>query len=212
MALRFGLGFGAAWLAQLTLIVALRRRIGVERSTAADTLTLARMSVGSALAGLVIAGLHGAARRVSVVGWLAWGAALLAASALDWLDGPLARRLGPTRLGGALDIEADSWLTLWSAVGAVAWGGLPWWVVIAPVVRYIHPIRAIVRGGLPSGGDPWWGVVTGVAQMALLLAALAPLAGQTRDTALWLASVPISAGQTLTMLAMLRVRRGKRAG
>ncbi len=104
MALRFGLGFGVAWLAQLALIFALRRRIGAERSTAADLLTLARMTVGSTLAGLVVAGLRGTAGRESVVGWLAWGAALLAASALDWLDGPLARRLGPTRLGGALDI------------------------------------------------------------------------------------------------------------
>jgi len=211
MALRFGVGFALAWLAQFALICALRRRIGAERSTMADLLTLARMTIGSALAGLVVAGLRGATGRESVVGWLAWGAALLAASALDWLDGPLARRLGPTRLGGALDIEADSWLTLWSAAGAVAWGGLPWWMMIAPILRYIHPIRAMLRGGLPRGGDPWWGLVTGVAQMAMLLTALAPIVGQTRDAALWLASIPISAGQTLAMLVMLRGRRSKRA-
>ncbi len=73
MALRFGLGFGVAWLAQLALIFALRRRIGAERSTAADLLTLARMTVGSTLAGLIVAGLRGTAGRESVVGWLAWG-------------------------------------------------------------------------------------------------------------------------------------------
>ncbi|HLY32780.1 MAG TPA: CDP-alcohol phosphatidyltransferase family protein [Ktedonobacterales bacterium] len=201
--LRFMAGFAGAWLAQLGIVALLRWRSGPARATAADFLTLGRMTVGTTLAGLVVAGLRD---RLSLVGWSAWLAALLVASVFDWLDGPLSRRLGPTRLGGALDIEADSWLTLWCATAAMTWGGLPWWVVIAPVVRYIHPLRALMSGGLPSGGDPWWGLITGVAQMVLLLTALAPIVGSLRDHLLWFASLPISIGQTLTMLAQLGVR------
>ncbi len=201
---RFLAGFAGAWLAQYAFVAFLRWRCDSESSTAADYLTLGRMTTGALLAGIVVVGLRD---RASPVGWYVWLSALIGASLFDWLDGPLARRLGPTTLGGALDIEADSWLTLWCAVAAIAWGGLPWWVVIAPVIRYIHPIRALAKGDLPSGGDPWWGVLTGVAQMILLLSALAPIVGQQRDHLLWFASIPISAGQTFTMLAQVFARK-----
>jgi phosphatidylglycerophosphate synthase len=199
-ALRFLAGLAAALLAQGLFLRALRRRIGPERSTPADTLTLLRATVGAALAGLVVSGIHD---RAGLAGWAAWLAALLAATFCDWLDGPSARRLGPTKLGGALDIEADSWLTLWCAAGAVAWGGLPWWVVAPPLARYTLPALALARGGLPRGGDPWWGVVTGVAQVLLLLTALAPIQSYWRDAALSLAALPIAAGQLASVLAMI---------
>lgn len=198
--------YAAALLAALALqqafIAGLRRRIGPEVSTPADWLTLARAAIAGALAALVFAGFRD---RLSVVGWLAFATALLGATALDWLDGPLARRLGPTILGGVLDIEADSWLTLWCAVGAWAWGGLPWWVVLAPLVRYVHPARALLRGGLPTGGGPWWSRVTGVAQMALLLGALLPVEFFGRVAMLTFAAVPISGGQLATMIALVFV-------
>jgi phosphatidylglycerophosphate synthase len=188
--------------AQQLVVLALRRRIGSERSSPADFLTLARAAIGSALAALVVSGL---ADRLSLPGVLAWAAALIGVTALDWLDGPIARRLGPTRLGGVLDIEADSWLTLTCAAAAVSWGDLPWWVLLPPLVRYLHPALALARGGLPSGGGPWWSRVTGVAQMVLLLVALAPISFPGRARALTLAAVPVSALQLATMIALLVV-------
>jgi phosphatidylglycerophosphate synthase len=187
---------------QQAFLATMRRRIGPERSTPADWLTLARAAVAATLAALVLAGFRD---RLSVVGWLAFATALIGATALDWLDGPLARRLGPTKLGGVLDIEADSWLTLWCAAGAVAWGGLPWWVLLAPLSRYLHPARALLRGGLPAGGGPRWSRVTGVAQMALLLGALLPVDFPGRVALLALTAIPISGGQLATMLALLFV-------
>jgi phosphatidylglycerophosphate synthase len=118
----------------------------------------------------------------------------------------MARQMGPSRLGGVLDIEADSWLTLWSAASAVAWGGLPWWVLLAPLAHYAHPLIALRRGGLPAGGDPWWGRVTGTAQMVLFVAALAPIEGHLRDSTLALAALPISGAHLAAMLVLLSRR------
>jgi phosphatidylglycerophosphate synthase len=198
----------AALVVQQLFIVAMRRRIGPETPSPADYLTMARAAIGATLAALVVVGFS---QRLSLTGVLAWVGALVGATALDWLDGPLARRLGATRLGAVLDIEADSWLTLWCAAGAVAWGDLPWWVVVPAAARYAHPALALARGGLPAGGGPWWGRVTGVAQMALLLVALAPLAFPGRALALTIAAVPVSAAQLATMVAPLLVRRGPTA-
>jgi len=202
-ALRY-LGALAGMLAvQQLLIVALRRRTGPKSSSPADDLTVARAALGSTLAALVAADFSD---RLSLTGGLAWAGALVGVTALDWLDGPLARRLGPTRLGAVLDIEADSWLTLCCAAGAVAWGQLPWWVLLPPLVRYIHPAVALARGGLSAGGGPWWGRVTGVAQMVLLLAALAPIVVPRRTLVLTLAAIPVSAAQLVTMTALLFMR------
>jgi phosphatidylglycerophosphate synthase len=194
------LGLLAALGGQYVFVAALRHKIGPERSSLADALTLGRASVGAVLAGLVMAGFHD---REGMAGWFAWSAGLFAASALDWCDGPLARRLGPTRLGGAMDIEADSWLTLWLAAGAVAWGDLPWWCLLAPVAHYGRPLIALRRGELPSGHDPWWGLITGAAQMLLIMAALAPVHGALRDVALAWAAPLISGAQLLVMLILV---------
>jgi phosphatidylglycerophosphate synthase len=204
-ALRGALGMLAAYVVQDGFTLWLRRRVGREQSTLADALTFARTAAGMVLAGLVAAGVQD---RLGPAGWVGWIVMIVGATACDWLDGPLARRLGPTRAGGALDIEADSWVTLWSAVAVVAWGGLPWWVLFAPVIRYVHPVLDVLAGGLPTGGGPWWGRVTGTAQMALFVAALAPIAGDLRDAALLVAAVPIAAAQGIGMLVMLWQRRG----
>jgi phosphatidylglycerophosphate synthase len=180
------------------LVVAVRHRVGRESFTAADALTRGRFAAGTMLAALTIAGFTA---RVTPGGGIAWGIALFAATLMDWLDGPIARHVGPTRMGAALDIEADSWLTLSTAAAAVVWGGLPWWVLAPPLVRYIHPIRAWLSGGLPSGGGPWWARITGVAQMALLLAALAPAQGDARDAILSAVAFPIVGAQLLALLA-----------
>lgn len=204
--LRFLVGISAGLLAQGVFLRAMRRRIGVEQSTPADALTLLRAATGGVLAGLVVAGISD---RAGLAGWLACVAALLAATIYDWLDGPLARRFGPTRLGGALDIEADSWLTLWCAVGAVAWGGLPWWCVLPPLARYALPVRTLLHGELPAGGGPWWWRVTGVAQMALLLAALVPLQAHWRDVALTVLAAPISGAQMAAVVVMALARESR---
>jgi phosphatidylglycerophosphate synthase len=141
--------------------------------------------------------------RLGLAGWLGCGVLIVAASALDWLDGPLARRLGPTKLGAALDIEADSWLTLWAGAAAVAWGGLPWVVMVAPLLHYLHPIRAWLAGRLPQSDGLAWARVPGAAQMLLFAAALLPVAGAGRDMVLAWASYPIAATQSLTMLLTL---------
>src|SRR5262245_40520120 len=199
-ALWYLLGLLAALSAQYVFVAALRHKIGPERSSLADALTLARASVGAVLAGLVVANIYD---REGLAGWFAWSAGLLAASVLDWCDGPLARRLGPTRLGGAMDIEADSWLTLWLAAGAVAWGDLPWWCLLAPMAHYGRTLVAVRRGGLPSGHDPWWGIITGGAQMLLITAALAPAHGALRHVTLEWAALPVSGAQLLVMLILV---------
>ena len=128
---------------------------------------------------------------------------LYAATLSDWVDGPLARRAGPTLLGGVLDIEFDSLLTLVAGIAAVAWGGLPWIVLLPPLVRYAQPVLALRQGDLPAGGGPWWSRVTGVAQMALFILALAPVNWPMRETVLGVAAWPISLAQLVVMLVLL---------
>lgn len=202
-AIAYMIGLTLALMVERVFIGAMRARIGPERATLADTLTLVRAAVAALLAGLVVSGVRD---HTGLAGWLVFGTALLAATALDWLDGPLARRLGPTRLGAVLDIEADSWLTLWCAAAAAAWGGLPWIVLLPPLAHYLHPALALRRGALPSGGGPWWARLVGVAQMALLLAALLPLAGGWR-AALPVLAWPVAAIALVATLATLVVGR-----
>jgi phosphatidylglycerophosphate synthase len=200
---RYLIGCVLGSVAQAIFLAAMVHRIGREQNTLADLLTLGRMTAGTLLLALVAAGLHD---RTGQTGIMALLVMLIAASALDWLDGPLARRLRATRLGAVLDIEADSWLTLWASAAAVAWGGLPWLCLLPPIVRYAHPLRSLRAGGLPRGGGPGWSRVTGVAQMILFALALLPLQGQFRDLALTLIAYPISLAQLATMIVLLRQR------
>jgi len=100
-------GFVLATWAQRAFLSAMMRRIGQEHISLADVLTLSRAEIGAVLAGLVASGIRD--RRGSA-GWIGW--LILLFGVTDWLDGTLARWIGPTGLGGALDIEADSWFTL----------------------------------------------------------------------------------------------------
>jgi len=180
--------------------VALRRRVGPERASPADALTLTRGLCGALLAGLVASGQR---ERASPIGWLGFLVTLGGAAVSDWLDGPLARRHGPTRLGAALDIEADSWLTVWAAAAAGMWGGLPRWCLAAPLLPYLHPLRALRAGRLPVGGGPWWVRVTGTAQMALFLAALAPTGPRLPPRALRAVAAVVGVAQAVAQLALL---------
>ncbi len=200
---RFVVGGLAAMLVQMVAIAAWRRRIGPEAASLADWLTLGRAAAGSLLAGLVAGGEHD---RLGLAGWLGCLVLLLGATVTDWLDGPLVRRRGPTRLGAALDIEADSWITLWAGAAGIAWGGLPWVVVIAPLLHYLHPLRAWLAGQVPQSDGVAWARVPGTAQMVLFAAALLPIASVERDAWLTWAAYPVAAAQSLTMLLTLRRR------
>jgi phosphatidylglycerophosphate synthase len=201
LALYLGIALLLVW-AHAGVVRAFQRRIGPERMTVADVLTLSRWGVGTLLIALALSWAR--ADRAALLGVTVCALAVVSATVTDWLDGPLAQRLGPTRIGGVLDIEGDSWLTLAVALAAVSWGGLPWWVLIAPLLHYLRSWRRWQLGRLPRGHDPWWAISTGVLQMGLLLGALLPIEGDVRDALLSWASIPIGAAQSLSMLALTR--------
>ena len=123
-----------------------------------NLLTLSRAVPAAMLCGTAFSG---RGRRAGL-----WGL-LLGCTVCDWLDGPVARRLGPTSLGETLDVEADSWLTLWGAVAAVRLGSLPAVCLLPPALRY--PAAA----GRPAAARPWQRAA-GVAQMVVIAGALSP--------------------------------------
>lgn len=210
----YGLRSMVRYLAGLTLTLAAQRiclsamirKTGAQKASQADVLTLSRAATGAVLAGLVISGIRD---RTGIAGRLSWSMILVAATICDWLDGPLARHVGATQFGSVLDIEADSWLTLWSAVSAVTWGDLPHWCLLAPILRYLDPLIDLRRGKLPHGGGPWWSRVTGTAQMLLFLTALAPIDKQWRRQVLAAATLPVSVGQGITIIILLARKIGE---
>ena len=135
---------------------------------AADLLTAIRMVCGAILA-----------IRPSV-------AVLIVGAVSDWIDGPLARRAGPTERGARADLDADSILTLGAAIAAVRCGA-PRVVLIAPLAHYVVPSAR-------SHDEVRWDRITGVAQMLLLGAALMRLPIR------WLAT-PVSAVRCAVLLA-----------
>ncbi len=195
---RYMVGLTLALMAQHVFISMMIHLIGIEQSSLADALTLSRGANGAVLAGLVMSGIH---ERKGIAGWIGWLMPLFGVT--DWLDGSLARRAGHTRLGGVLDIEADSWLTLWSAAGTVAWGELPGWSLLPPILHYLEPLLALMQGKLPQGGGPWWYRLAGASQTGLLIVALAPFDWRKRKRFLTAASVPISIGQCAAIFVRL---------
>ncbi len=199
-ALRFLTGAGVTGLARHAFLHWLLQKTAREPISLGDPLSLARITCANVLAGLVMSGIRD---RPGLAGRLAWSLALFGATALDWLDGPLARHSGATQHGATLDIEADSWLTLWTAIAATSWGELPRWVAVPPVVRYLHPLLDLRGGALPRGGRPGWGRVTGVAQMALLLAALAPVYRRPPRAIVTAVTAIVSGSQLISHLCQL---------
>lgn len=112
----------------------------------------------------------------------------------DWLDGPLARRAGPSSYGARLDVEADSLLTLGAAIAAVRCGA-PRVVLLSPLARYAV---VWVRPSL-SSDERRWDRITGVAQMVVLAIAIA------RMPSGWLA-IPVSAARAAALAAQARGR------
>jgi len=206
--LRYLAGLTTALIVQRVFLSAMIRKIGPEQSSLADTLTLSRAATGAVLAGLVASGIRD---RNGTAGWIGWLMPLLGVT--DWLDGPLARRAGPTYLRDVLDIEADSWLTLWSAAGAIAWGKLPRWCLLPPIIHYLEPLLALKQGKLPHGGGPWWYRTIGASQMAILIVALAPIDWRQRKQILTAVSLPVSGAQCaaifIHLIMKLRESQGK---
>ncbi|HEV3095838.1 MAG TPA: CDP-alcohol phosphatidyltransferase family protein [Candidatus Dormibacteraeota bacterium] len=218
---RFTAGMGGCLLAQQGLVGLALWRNNARNDprvrhaiSLVDAFTLSRGGSAALLVGLLTSGIRDRRGRA---GWLGWTALLYGAIVSDWLDGPIARRLGTSEVGAMFDIEADSWLTLSSSVLAVASGGLPAPVVAPPLMRYLRlatlrpfvPYRALVSG------DPLWTRHVGMAQMMLFIAALAPFGGRVTRVLVQLAAPPVVIGQlgTLAILswrkanAALRVRR-----
>ena len=117
----------------------------------------------------------------------------------DWVDGPLARRAGPTRYGARFDLEADSLLTLGAAVSATH-AGASRVSLIGPLLRYA--VAGAGRRPLDRDGVRW-DRATGIAQMAVFGAALEP--GPFR--ALRRLAIPVSAARCAALLVQARRSR-----
>jgi hypothetical protein len=200
---RYAAGMMASCAAQHLLVAIVRRRVGKERWTVADLLTLSRSTTAAVLAGVSTSGVRD---RTGPAGWLTCLSTLVVGSLTDWFDGPLARRAGPTRLGGVMDIEADSWLSLWSAVEAVRCAGLPRLCLLPPAMHYIHPILDLWERKLPEGNPLWFSRAPGIAQGALIGLALVPVLRDRHLRVLRRVAVPVSGLQTLVMLTLLLQR------
>lgn len=209
---RFSAGTGAAILGQQLLVgVALKRRVAQSRESnrhrlnLVDVMTLSRGVTGALLTGLIASGVR---HRRGRAGWLAWTALLYGAIVSDWLDGPIARRLGTSDVGAMFDIEADSWLTLCSGAAAVTWGGLPAYVVAPPIIRYLRlaALRPFVPYRQLVSGDPLWTRHTGMAQMTLFIAALAPFGGRATRLLVQISTPPVVMSQ-LASLAFVSWRK-----
>lgn len=207
-AARFAAGSTLAILAQQSLVgMAASRREA--RLGAVDAMTLSRGAAAALLLGVHASGVR---CRTGFAGWLGWASLVYGSVVCDWLDGPIARRLGATSpLGALLDLEGDSWLTLVTASSAVTWGGLPGYSMAAPLARYALMIAAIRR--IPYErlytDEPAWARPLGIAQMSLFTAALAPFGAAGTRLVVRLAT-PIVA--TLQLLGTVLVYRRSQKG
>jgi phosphatidylglycerophosphate synthase len=114
-----------------------------------------------------------AARAIAAVVLIARPSLALVAFAVatDLIDGSLARRGGDTRYGARFDLEADSLLTLGTAIAAVR-SGAPSIALVAPIARYA---LVGVRDPLSlSRREVFVDRATGGPLMAVLMAWLAP--------------------------------------
>jgi phosphatidylglycerophosphate synthase len=196
------------------------RRAGPLRGLdAVDGLTLARSGAAGVLAGVLASGERS---RRGLPAWMAWLFLLPSVTLLDWIDGPLARRRATDEVGVVLDLESDSWLTLWTSLAGVTWGGLPRLGVGPAVARYALPIVAWRRGSyvrLAEAGRSWWSRAAGIAQMTTLIVALAPFAGAHSRELARAATFVIAPAQLLALMSLLggllidpaRVRQDARA-
>ncbi|TMF30784.1 MAG: CDP-alcohol phosphatidyltransferase family protein [Chloroflexi bacterium] len=156
------------------------------------------------LVGLLVSGVR---CRNGLAGWLGWGSLVYGSIVCDWLDGPIARRVGATsELGAVLDLESDSWLTLAAASSAATWGGLPGYCMAAPLARYALMVAALRRTPYARiyADEPPWARPFGIAQMALFTAATAPFGAAATRLAVRLAAPLVAPLQLVGMLLLHR--------
>lgn len=193
---------------QFLLLCALQHRderLHAQPLDLVDALTLSRGGVAAVIAGLIIAGIRD---RTGLAGWLTWPLLLASVTLIDWIDGPLARRRGPTPLGRVLDIETDSCLSLVGDVAGSAWGDLPRHVMWPSLGRYLLPILSHYHGRYAETvaiGTTWWARGAGIAHGAAVIIALAPFGGRLAGRFAWVLATLASAAQ-LVCLAMILAR------
>lgn len=190
---------------QMLVAWVLRRKPNPHGLGAIDLMTLSRGAASAVLLGLIASGVRD---RRGPAGWLGWCSVVYGAIVCDWLDGPLARLTRTSEAGTIFDLEADSWLTLCAAFAAVAWGSLGPFAVLPPLLRYPLFLDTVRRMGYAraTSNDPPWARRVGIAQMALLLAALAPFGGRLTRRAVRIAT-PIEIVVQMTALVVLYRRK-----
>jgi len=129
--------------------------------TRANLLTMSRVVGASLISGTAAA--PGVGHRAAILALL-WG------GPSDWLDGPLARRDGPTALGAWLDIEADSWLTLWAAMATYRTRVLPRISLLPPILRYAIPVLQAWRKSKRPRDRAWQRAAAGLQTVTFLFA------------------------------------------
>ena len=169
------------------------------RLRAADVLTLTRVAAATLVLAATVGRPGRRLRRLS------WACLVCGATLSDWLDGPLARRHGPSAIGAWLDLETDSLLTLCAGIAGVRGGRLPALCVVPPLARYL--VQFVTWCAAPATGNDlrhaWWAPATGTAQMAVFIAALAPWGPRVPGPWLRRAAGPVAALQLLSLLAPL---------
>jgi phosphatidylglycerophosphate synthase len=127
-----------------------------------------------------------------------FAAMIAAAGASDALDGILARRAGPTRLGRDLDTVADAMTTVAAACAARRAGWLPAGAALLVTARSAAPIAVVAATYFGTGQRPGADAVGTTRPLApLLLAGLAaspiqPRAGAALTGAASLASLAVA--------------------
>jgi CDP-diacylglycerol--glycerol-3-phosphate 3-phosphatidyltransferase len=118
-------------------------------------------------------------------------AIFLVASATDWLDGYLARRLDQvTELGKFLDPLVDKLLVLAPLLSLIALGEIPPWGVFLILARELGIAGWRVMGQSSIPGANIWGKVKTVSQIGAIALLIAPLGSDwklTSEIAFWLA-------------------------
>ncbi len=169
----------------------------------ADVLTLTRGAVAAHLIGIAYSSHFDRSDQSPGPGSASLA---VACTALDWLDGPVARRFGGgSAWGRTLDLEIDSWLTLCAACAACASGQLPLQVLLAPALRYVLlPQTRTANGSLNS----WWTRLAGASQMLLFVLSLTPMVEGRARRVVGGTAVPIA---TLSMASLMAQARAARA-
>ena len=152
-------------------------------------LTLLR-AAGAGSVGIAAVGRLRRSERYAWSGRVVAGLALC--ESLDGVDGWSARRLdAETRVGAALDAEADA-LTMLSLSLALRATGAPGWVLTPGLLRYGWGVATLTRGGvrLPARRSRRWCAAAGaIGLIAALAADSAGLAPRHRDRAAAAATV-----------------------